>query len=317
MARENINTGGSANDGTGDSLRTAGVKINNNFTELYGLLGGDAGGAGTTRLTDSGLDIIGTSFNTKIGAVDPASEIDIDFPDSSGTVLVTTATQTVTNKTISADDNTISGIAASSFVLSNASGNIDGSASQKAIPTGAVIGTTDTQTLSNKALIRPKIEQWLGDSSGLPVISFNQQESTTNRIKVDNATSGSPPIISAVGSSDTNIHLYVDAKGTGSTKANKVAYGTPANLTTNNTANISQYGNIVLNAGSLTVTVPNGTINGEVKIFTNINASNATVDPTSFNQGNDITLAQYETVTLVWHNSSWFVTGGYGYTVNT
>lgn len=35
MARENINTGGSANDGTGDSLRTAGVKINNNFTELY------------------------------------------------------------------------------------------------------------------------------------------------------------------------------------------------------------------------------------------------------------------------------------------
>ena len=314
MARENINTGTSANDGTGDSLRRAGTKINNNFIELYGLLGGNV--AGTTRLTDSGLDIIGTSFNTKIGAVDPASEIDIDFPDSDGTVLVTTATQTVTNKTLSVDSNTISGIAASSFVLSNGSGNIDGSASQKAIPTGAVIGTTDTQTLSNKSLVRPKVEQWLGDSSGLPVISFNSQASTTNRIKVDNATSGSPPVVSAVGSSDTNIHLYVDAKGTGSTKSNKVAYGTPANLTTNNTANISQYGNIVLNGSSLTVTVPNGTLSGEVKIFTNINASNATVDPTSFNQGSDITLGQYETVTLVWHNSSWFVTGGHGYAIN-
>jgi len=316
MARQNINTGTSANDGTGDSLRTAGVKINDNFTELYGLLGGDAGGAGTTRLTDSGLTIIGTSYNTLIGAVDPGSEIDIDFPAASGTVLVTTATQTVTNKTISADNNTLSGIAASSFVLSNASGNIDGSAAQKAIPTGTVIGTSDTQTMSNKSLIRPRIEQWLADSAGLPVISFNPQSSTTNRIKVDNASSGSPPIISAVGSSDTNIHLYVDAKGTGSTKVNKVAYGTPANLTTNDTANISQYGNIVLNASSLTVTVPNGTLSGEVKIFTNINASNATVDPTSFNQGSDITLGQYETVTLVWHNSSWFVTGGHGYAIN-
>jgi hypothetical protein len=59
--------------------------------------------------------------------------------------------QTLTNKTISADNNTLSGIAASSFVLSNASGNIDGSAAQKAIPSGAVVGTTDSQTLSNKS----------------------------------------------------------------------------------------------------------------------------------------------------------------------
>ena len=61
-------------------------------------------------------------------------------------------TQTLTNKTISVDDNTVSGIAASSFVVSNASGNIDGAAAQKAIPTGDVVGTTDTQTLSNKTV---------------------------------------------------------------------------------------------------------------------------------------------------------------------
>lgn len=66
-------------------------------------------------------------------------------------------TETLTNKTISVDNNTVSGIAASSFVLSNGSGNIDGSAAQKAIPSGTVVGTSDTQTLTNKTLTDPAI----------------------------------------------------------------------------------------------------------------------------------------------------------------
>jgi hypothetical protein len=69
-----------------------------------------------------------------------------------GNAVTLDATQTLTNKTISADSNTLSGIAASSFVLSNGSGNIDGSASQKVIPAGVVVGTTDTQTLTNKTI---------------------------------------------------------------------------------------------------------------------------------------------------------------------
>ena len=35
MTQQIINTGLAANDGKGDNLRTAGIKINSNFTELY------------------------------------------------------------------------------------------------------------------------------------------------------------------------------------------------------------------------------------------------------------------------------------------
>lgn len=43
MAQQTIGTGASANDGTGDTLRTAFGKCNDNFTELYGLTGASGG----------------------------------------------------------------------------------------------------------------------------------------------------------------------------------------------------------------------------------------------------------------------------------
>ena len=51
MAKQIVNLGSSANDGTGDPLRTAFDKINDNFNELY-----SAGAAGTN------LDLTGNSI---------------------------------------------------------------------------------------------------------------------------------------------------------------------------------------------------------------------------------------------------------------
>jgi hypothetical protein len=43
MAKQIIDVGSKANDGSGDSLREAGLKINANFTEVYTALGGQSG----------------------------------------------------------------------------------------------------------------------------------------------------------------------------------------------------------------------------------------------------------------------------------
>jgi hypothetical protein len=55
MTRQNLSRGTSANDGTGDTLRDAALKINQNFVELYQFLGADSDQLYTTEtLTSNG-----------------------------------------------------------------------------------------------------------------------------------------------------------------------------------------------------------------------------------------------------------------------
>ena len=82
MPKKTIFRGSVANDGTGDNLRFGAEKINDNFTELYTLLGD-----GSTL--------------------------------SAGTIVTTTETQTITNKTIDGSNNTITNIPASALAFNS------------------------------------------------------------------------------------------------------------------------------------------------------------------------------------------------------
>ena len=80
MAKQTINIGSSPNDGNGSTIRAGGDIVNDNFTELYNKLGD------------------GTDLHA------------LTFPDRTDTIVTRDATETLTNKTISVANNTITGV---------------------------------------------------------------------------------------------------------------------------------------------------------------------------------------------------------------
>lgn len=88
MAKQTINIGSAANDGTGDPLRTAFDKINDNFNEVYAELGGDGGNdvsiSGSTISTDTGTgaDLILDSDSTVVKVATGTSLQFIDHTDN-------------------------------------------------------------------------------------------------------------------------------------------------------------------------------------------------------------------------------------------
>jgi len=113
MAKQVINIGTSANDGTGDPLRTAFDKVNDNFTELYNDDSGDVDsvsasgglevdqstGAVTVSISDDGVTYakMGTEFTT--AAVISAS--DVDFSSAQVFTKTLTANTTLTFSNVS------------------------------------------------------------------------------------------------------------------------------------------------------------------------------------------------------------------------
>lgn len=86
MAYQTVNIGSSANDGTGDQLRTAFDKINDNFSEVYTELGG-------TSL--SNISIIGNTIST-----DDANGSLTIAPNGSGTIILANAVSASSNVSV-------------------------------------------------------------------------------------------------------------------------------------------------------------------------------------------------------------------------
>jgi len=79
MAKQTVNIGAAANDGTGDALRTAFDKINDNFNELYAVTGAGTG----QNIAISGNSVISENSNGNI----------ILDPNGTGRVVLATSAE--------------------------------------------------------------------------------------------------------------------------------------------------------------------------------------------------------------------------------
>tara|TARA_B110000444_G_scaffold141405_1_gene132610 strand:- start:5678 stop:6607 length:930 start_codon:yes stop_codon:yes gene_type:complete len=304
MTRENISTGSSANDGTGDTLRSAGTKINANFTELYTLLGGNANTLSTqVTLGTDGVIFEGSTPNgneTSLKVTDPTADRTITLPNATGTISLIDNTETLTNKTLTTP------IIAS---ITN-SGTLT-------VPTGGGIIATKagTETFTNKTLTSPiintgKFGTSLNDTNGNEVIKFTATSSAVNELTIANGASTTGPTLSATGSG-ANLDVILAGKGTGAVSIAKAAFAAVTMTGDGVVSGTATY--IIGNKGStLVTTMANGTVVGEYKIFTNKGAGPLQVTPTNFSQGTKFTLAQHDGCTCIWDGTNWSLVGNQG-----
>jgi hypothetical protein len=328
MARQNIGTGTVANDGTGDTLRDAGVKINDNFVELYLKLGGDSD-ALSSQLSFSVGDIVfeGASaddFETFLSVVDPTADRNIYLPNASGTVILDSDTQTLSNKTLTSPVLTTPQINDTSadhqYIVA-----VSELAADRTI-TLPLLGGADefvfkdhTATLTNKTLTSPvlnspKIGTEIQDTNGAGLIKFTATGSAANEFTVINAAASGKPEIGASGT-DTNISMRLAAKGTGSVEVTKGAVAATT-MTANGVAS-TLTGLIICNKGSaLAVSIDDGTIVGETKLFTNKGAGDATITPDNLASGTSVTIQQHEAAHFIWDGTNWFLIASFNGTLN-
>jgi len=134
MAQQTINIGSTANDGTGDQLRTAFDKVNDNFNEIYTELGG-------TSL--SNISISGNTISTD----DTNGDLTLD-PNGTGTIILANATTASSTLTVTGAT-TVNG----GFAAAGTSGSAIAFSASDTTPSVAVgnVFTTDgtAQTLTD------------------------------------------------------------------------------------------------------------------------------------------------------------------------
>tara|TARA_R110000764_G_scaffold30124_2_gene70104 strand:+ start:426 stop:1445 length:1020 start_codon:yes stop_codon:yes gene_type:complete len=328
MTRQVLNRGTIANDGTGDTLRGAALKIEQNIIEIYNKLGdGDA----LTPLIDfdsSGIifkDSAGGSFSSRIGVVAPTASNLIYVPNASGQLVMDAATQTLTNKTLTSAVLTTPQINDTSanhqYVVA-----VSELAADRTV-TLPLLGAADeftfnshTQTLVNKTLTAPRIDNIrMGDGDGILDSAGNEQllfvadsSSPVNYLRITSGRTNVAPILKAVGESTTSLSLQ--GSGNGAVQIDSKLVLKTQSLGSAGALSVNVPVSIIVNNSGADYTLPNGTQTGEVKYITNTKNVNAVIKPTSSNIGavSTITLTQNDSVMLMWFTNQWAIINTYG-----
>lgn len=318
MSRQNIAVGTAANDGTGDTLRAAGNKLNSNFVELYQKLGGDSNTlSGQLSVAADGLVFEGTttdSNETTLKVRDPNADQTIFLPNASGEVILDSSSQTLTNKTLTSP--TLTTPKFNDLSANHTYDLVTGELSANRNINLPVLGDSDTfvfataaQTLTNKTLDSATLNDVavngnILDINGAGLLNITATASAVNQIGIVNAATGTDPRISSTGT-DTNVNISIQSQGTGSVINKKLAISSATQTASGVMSATAGY--IIFNSGSaVAATLADGTVVGEMKMITNKGAGLVTVTPTSFAGGGNFTVAQNAGAQCIWDGTNWF-----------
>ena len=221
MARQGINTGTSPNSGTGDTLLSGGVKINENFSEVYTLLGD-----GTTLAPGIVTSIV-AGDNITIGS--STGQVTISSSASIGTTsnirtdtLIVTGVSTlgvVTGATYYGDGSNLTGLSTQLSELNNDVGFVTFTNNNQLTNGAGYITTsfTNTNQLTNGAGFISSLDGV--DGSGLTGITTlisagtNITLTTSSGITTINSSGGGSGITTANVSADTLVVTGVSTLG--------------------------------------------------------------------------------------------------------
>ena len=150
-----------------------------------------------------GSDTLKIAGGTGITSSISGDTITLDIDSS---VVTESSTDTLTNKSISLNTNTITGTLAEF---------------NTAVSDADFASLAGTETLSNKTLTAPKIvdDGFIADANGNELIIFNTIGSAVNQLEISNSATGNGVTIASSGS-DSNINIVLDPKGTGTVDVN-------------------------------------------------------------------------------------------------
>ena len=252
MAQQTLNIGSNANDGTGDTLRVAMQKVNENFTEVY-----NAPGITVDSLSFSGNEITATRSNDDI-VFQPAGSGGVTFPAiringnniegtrsnddinllPSGTGSVVFGAIKIQGTTISSDDSTTINVNDGLIV----DGTLDVSG------TAVIDGATT-------------INSTLGVASGLTTLSTLSVTGTTSLVgttTIDNLTFND----NIIGTS-SNADLNLTPGGTGTVVVSNLTIDSNINITDNKITTTQSNSDLELQpSGSGSVLITKADING-------------------------------------------------------
>ncbi len=181
MARQNINIGSSANDGTGDPLRTAFDKINDNFVELYG--------------TDNDINTLDANLDVNTFAITTGVTNGDITVTPNGTGSIKLGAVKFVGTTMSSDDSTQITIAEN--IQTTGTLNVAGATTlgstlsvgtSLALATGATVTGIDNGALGSSATLlatQGAIKTYVDAQVTAADLDFTADDSTTNSIDLD------------------------------------------------------------------------------------------------------------------------------------